>query len=199
MTGLCQRPIVHNRTRPVVLGAYWTVTGRCLHRVRSCDHCVRSSHEKRISPFLTVRSDLVFFFFSSLSSAAPNPRHNLAAAAAVQRHRCRAAVHARAQALHRSRAHHRSRALHRSRARHRLRARELAIPPPQPSRRATTSTTARLCSLSVHRRRVLTLSAARATARSQHLLSRRPNPRRPNPSRSLSRGYVSASVLVSAR
>jgi hypothetical protein len=60
MTGLCQRPIVHNRTRPVIPGAYWTVTGRCLHRVWSCDHRVRSSREKRISSFLTVRSDLVF-------------------------------------------------------------------------------------------------------------------------------------------
>jgi hypothetical protein len=50
-TGRCQRPIVDNRMRPVILGAYWNVTGRCLHRVRSFDHRVRSSRVKRISPF----------------------------------------------------------------------------------------------------------------------------------------------------
>jgi hypothetical protein len=60
---------MHNRTRPVVPGAYWTVTGRCLHRVRSCDHRVRSSDKKRISLFLTVRSDLVFHLFRLKSAA----------------------------------------------------------------------------------------------------------------------------------
>jgi hypothetical protein len=80
MTGLCQRPIVHNRTCSVIPGAYWTVTRCCLHRVRSCDHRVRSSREERISPFLTVRSDLVRFLFrlypppTSPRSRAPPPR-----------------------------------------------------------------------------------------------------------------------------
>jgi hypothetical protein len=80
MTGLCQRPILPNRTRSVVPGAYWTVTGRCLHRVWPCDHRVRSSREKRISPFLTVRSDLVSFSFVSIHrrSYPSRLRHNLA-------------------------------------------------------------------------------------------------------------------------
>jgi hypothetical protein len=69
MTGLCQRPIMHNRTRPVIPGAYWTVTGRYLHRIRSCDQRVRSSREKRISPFLTICSDLARFSFPSQSAA----------------------------------------------------------------------------------------------------------------------------------
>jgi hypothetical protein len=76
VTGLCQRPIVHNRTRPIVHnqtrlvipGAYWNATGRCLHRVRSFNHCVRSSREKRISPFLTVRLDLDPSSFSSATT-----------------------------------------------------------------------------------------------------------------------------------
>jgi hypothetical protein len=51
MTRLCQHPIMHNRTRLVILGAYWNVTGCCLHRVWSFDHRVRSSRKKRISPF----------------------------------------------------------------------------------------------------------------------------------------------------
>jgi hypothetical protein len=54
---------VDNRTRPVILGAYWNVIGCCLHRVRSFDHHVRSSRKKRISPFLTVRLDLNLHFF----------------------------------------------------------------------------------------------------------------------------------------
>jgi hypothetical protein len=41
------------------------VTGRCLHRVRSFDHRVWSSREKRISPFVTIRLDLMFFSFQS--------------------------------------------------------------------------------------------------------------------------------------
>jgi hypothetical protein len=57
---------MHNRTRPVVPGAYWTMTGHCLHRVLSCDHRVRSSREKQISPFLIVCSDLVSFSFVSI-------------------------------------------------------------------------------------------------------------------------------------
>jgi hypothetical protein len=69
MTGLCQRPIVHNRTRPVVLGAYWTMIGRCLHRVRSCDHRVRSSREKRISPIFNRTSGSRVFPPSSQSTA----------------------------------------------------------------------------------------------------------------------------------
>jgi hypothetical protein len=55
LTGRCQRPIVDNRTCPIILGAYWNVTGRCLHHVRS-------SREKRISPFLIVRLDLNLVF-----------------------------------------------------------------------------------------------------------------------------------------
>jgi hypothetical protein len=101
MTRLCQRPIVHNRTRPVIPGAYWTVTGRCLHRVRSCDHRIQSSCEKRISPFLTVRSDLAFFLFlldpqpfrapppHRVAASPPSPRparhRSRVATAAIQR------------------------------------------------------------------------------------------------------------------
>jgi hypothetical protein len=78
---------VDNRTRPVIPGAYWNVTRRGLHRVRSFDHHVRSSRKKRISPFLTVRLDLVFLFHppSSFSpshrlAVPPPPRHHLATA-----------------------------------------------------------------------------------------------------------------------
>jgi hypothetical protein len=77
-TGRCQRPIVDNRTRPVIPGPYWNVTGRCLHRVWSFDHRVRSSRKKRISPFLTVRLDLVSLVFPrplSVLTVSPPPCH----------------------------------------------------------------------------------------------------------------------------
>jgi hypothetical protein len=98
VTGLCQRPIVYNRTRPVILGAYWNATGRCLHRVRSFDHRVRSSREKRISPFLTVHLDLDPSSFSSVtartrripSAAYPPSRCDRVFLAEPPRHRHRA-------------------------------------------------------------------------------------------------------------
>jgi hypothetical protein len=105
MTGLCQRPIVHNRTRLVIPGAYWTMTGCCLHRVWSCDHRVQSSREKRISPFLTVRSDLVRFSFPSqsaanhaeiLSAASSSSRRTTAAAPCPRSHAHSRAFRARA-------------------------------------------------------------------------------------------------------
>jgi hypothetical protein len=74
LTGRCQRPIVDNRTRPVILGAYWNVTGRCLHRVRSFDHRVRSSRLKRIYPFLTIRLDLFSFSISLCLRRVPSRR-----------------------------------------------------------------------------------------------------------------------------
>jgi hypothetical protein len=49
------------------------MTGRCLHRIRSCDHHVWSSREKRISPFLTVRSDLDHRVLKILHSSEPSP------------------------------------------------------------------------------------------------------------------------------
>jgi hypothetical protein len=64
--------------RPIVLGAYWTVTRRCLHRVRSCDHRVRSSRKKRILPFLTVRSDLAFLFLLDPKPFRALPPHRAA-------------------------------------------------------------------------------------------------------------------------
>jgi hypothetical protein len=111
MTGLCQRPIVHNRTRPVVPGAYWTVTGQCLRRVRSCDHHVWSSRKKRISPFLTVRSDLVLLskkFFTvpnsrrrcrSLAQPPPSHRPRPRLSTAAPRHARARAFLARARAV----------------------------------------------------------------------------------------------------
>jgi hypothetical protein len=107
MSESCQRPIVDNRTRPVILGAYWNVTGRCLHRVRSFDHRVRSSREKWISPFLTIRLDLTLSISSAVAvlavsrarlprrAAAPPPpcapaRSHSCARAMPQHHRARA-------------------------------------------------------------------------------------------------------------
>jgi hypothetical protein len=107
LIGRCQRPIVDNRTRPVIPRAYWNVTGRCLHRVRSFNHRVRSSRKKRISPFLTVRLDLVFLFihhrFSRRLAVSPSPRHHRA-----RRPRQSSAIarHARTELLRRrARAH----------------------------------------------------------------------------------------------
>jgi hypothetical protein len=62
-TGRYQRPIMDNQTRSVISGAYWNVTGRCLHHVRSFDHRVWSSRIKQISPFFnhTVGSRFRFF------------------------------------------------------------------------------------------------------------------------------------------
>jgi hypothetical protein len=111
MTGRCQHPIVDNRTRPVIPGAYWNVTGRCLHRVRSFDHRVRSSREKQISPFLTVRLDLTLSFSSAAAvlaisrarlprrADAPPPPHAPACSrshtrAVPQHHRARARARA---------------------------------------------------------------------------------------------------------
>jgi hypothetical protein len=104
---------VDNRTRPVILGVYWNVTGRCLHRVRSFDHRVRSSREKRISPFLIVRLDLMFSLFNPKrrrthriarprrATAPPPPRaptRSHSCARAVPQHR-RAHAHVRAHAV----------------------------------------------------------------------------------------------------
>jgi hypothetical protein len=116
-TGRCQRPIVDNRTRPVIPGAYWNVTGRCLHRVRSFNHRVRSSRIKRISPFLTVRLDLVFFSFVIAvlivfaeipSVAAPLPPRALllrpaAAPSSLSRPRCASCSQPRCAVLARAR------------------------------------------------------------------------------------------------
>jgi hypothetical protein len=117
-TGCCQRPIVDNRTRPVIPGAYWNVTGRCLHHVRSFDHRVRSSRIKRISPFLTVRLDLDFFsfviavltVFAEIPSAAvPLPPRALllcpvAAPSSLSRPRCASCSQPRCAVLTRERA-----------------------------------------------------------------------------------------------
>jgi hypothetical protein len=112
VTGLCPRLIVHNRTHPVIPGAYWSVTGRCLYRVRSFDHRVRSSRKKRISPLLTVRSDLVRSLFirrrpySTKSRAPPySPRSLAPLLAEPPHHRRRVPLLAAAPCRPRPRVH----------------------------------------------------------------------------------------------
>jgi hypothetical protein len=111
LTGRCQRPIVDNRTRSVIPGAYWNVTGRCLHRVRSFDHRIWSSREKRISTLLnrmvgsrslsrfsSAAAILAIFVVSSSSRARrPHRSRALAPLAHTKLHHRRARTRARAE------------------------------------------------------------------------------------------------------
>jgi hypothetical protein len=142
---------------------------------------------------LTIRFGSRVFFPSSRSSSAPNPHRNLAVAATVLRHCCRAAVLVCAIA---SPPRHRSHTVPPLPAAqsHPARHSSHAQPPHAPPRPST----AAACPCSLPR----TLPH-----RGPRPLPRRPNPRRPNPSlaknHSSSKGFsrvsVSVNISVSAR
>jgi hypothetical protein len=73
LTGLCPRPVTSNRTRPVTLGAYWTLTGRLCSASGQANSTSGRHVKSGSDPVLTVHHILFFPLSSARRCLLPNP------------------------------------------------------------------------------------------------------------------------------